>query len=208
MAKTASELIEELRVDTREIGESGLDVTCALPAIGLTELLADPEELPWTAVGDGEVRLRVTQEAERIRLRGGGETLLAHACVRCLREVRFPVPFELDVIFQKGKAAGPGEEEVVGTGDALWDDESAELLSQADVVPYDGQHLDIASLLREQIFLEAPMHPTCDEPSAQPPEGACTLDPDGALAAEHGRWQDPRWDALRALRENLPPGES
>lgn len=208
MSNEADALIKELRVDTQELGDVPIIRSHALPAEALTALLADPEEPPWRAVEEGRVRFRVSREAERIRLKGDGEALLTHACVRCLREVRFPVTFELDVIFEKGAVPKPGDEEVVGAGVPHWEDESADLLAQADVVPYDGKYLDVATIVREQLFLEAPMHPACDLAGAQPEPGECNLDPDGALAAEHDRWQDPRWDALRAMRDTLPPGDS
>jgi uncharacterized metal-binding protein YceD (DUF177 family) len=198
--------LEALLIEADDIGEEGMVLERQLAAQVVGEMLSDESALSWGAAGGGDVALRLTREAQSVRVRGNGAFVLRHDCVRCLREVRFNLPLEVDVVLKKGKAELPDDEIAVGQGDRYWEEESTELLASADVIPFDGRRIDIASLVREQIFLEVPSHPACDLDGAEPEEGACEVDPSGALQKERERWVDPRFQALASLRDKLPPG--
>jgi uncharacterized metal-binding protein YceD (DUF177 family) len=199
---------EALIIEADDIGEDGLAIERALARDFVDEMLGEAVQPRWAPAADGGVALRLTREAGTVRVRGRGEFSLQHECVRCLRAVGFGLQIEVDVVLQKGASTGLDGEVAVGQGDRYWEEESVDLLASADVVPFDGKIVDVASLVREQIFLEVPAHPACDVVGAQPPEGPCELDPDGALTRERERWVDPRFAGLAALRDSLPPGPS
>lgn len=195
----------DLRIRVEEIATNAVAVRETLPQAFVDHVLEDPVDPPWQAAGDARIDLSVDAEAELVRVRGEGTFLLRHACVRCLRDVDFDLDVVLDLRLAPGLPEVP-DEAGVAMGDEL--DEEGELLDpdEADLVPFDGRVIPLVDLLREQVFLEVPVHPACDTEGARPPEGPCSLDPEGALARERARWEDPRWAGLKALRNRLPPG--
>lgn len=195
----------ELDIPVEDI-DPELHIEETLPSPWLGRLLDDPSDPPWRAAGDARVDLTLSREAGTVRVTGEGFFPLEHACVRCLRDVRFDLALDFDLRLAQGVDdddvegfMGEGVEMDVGDEDALDPEE-------ADLVRFDGRVVRLPEIMREQIFLEVPMHPACESEGATPPEGPCTLDPDGALERERGRWQDPRWAALAALKDRLPPG--
>lgn len=184
-----------------------LHVDETLPRHWLEKLLDDPVDPPWRAAGDARVDLTLTREAATVHVAGEGSFPVEHACVRCLRDVRFELDVAFDLRLAEGVPTEP-DEDLMGEGVemGLGDDDDALDPDAADLVPFDGRVVRLPEILREQIFLELPMHPSCESEGAEPPEGPCTLDPDGALERERGRWQDPRWAGLAALKDRLPPG--
>ncbi len=194
----------DIRVD--DIDDGGLDVNETLPRAWLEALLDDPSDPPWQAAGDARLELTLEREASTVRVIGEGRFPLQHACVRCLRDVRFTLDLDFDLRLAEGVPTAP-DDDLMGEGEpmGLGDDGGLDP-GEADLVPFDGRVVHLPDIVREQIFLEVPMHPACESEGAEPPEGECTLDPDGALAEERARWQDPRWAALAALKSRLPPG--
>jgi uncharacterized metal-binding protein YceD (DUF177 family) len=195
----------DLSIRVEELGLDGVMVHETLPQGFVDPMLEDPVEPPWRAAGDARLNLHVDGEAKLVRVRGAAFFPLRHACVRCLRDVEFDLELELDLRLAPGLPEVPGEEGLA-IGDELGIDEGQMIdPDEADLVSFDGRSIPLLELLREQIFLEVPGHPACDTAGARPPEGPCTLDPEGALAQEQARWEDPRWAGLKALRGQLPP---
>lgn len=195
----------ELRIPVDEIREEGTRVKERLPAAWVTDTLADPAEEPWTAGGDAEIDLTLTRD-ETVRVKGLAHFDLLHTCVRCLE----PIPFELDLdldlrLVRSEDLGGVVPDDVAldyGLSDALSEPAETLNLEEGEVAAFDGRTVDLGAVLREQIFLELPMHPSCESEGARP-EGPCVLDREGALAKEQERWVDPRWAGLMALKDRL-----
>lgn len=195
----------DLRIPLDEIREPELRVKETLPASWLTDLLADPSDEPWRASGDAQIDLSLVRDAQTVRVRGQSSAQLSHVCVRCLETVPFDLALELDLRLVARNDPELAEDELAfesGMKDWLEGNAEAVDLHQADEVPFDGRIVDVAAVLREQMFLELPMHPACESPGANP-SGPCVVDREGALAEEQSRWVDPRWAGLMALKDRL-----
>ncbi|MFZ9887869.1 MAG: YceD family protein [Myxococcota bacterium] len=197
--------VVDLDIKVEDLQEE-LVVQETLPQAWLQDLLADPSDPPWRTADDAHIDVLLEREAATVKVTGEGRFALAHACVRCLRDVRFDLAVGFDLRLAEGAAGEPNAEE-------LQDDEEMESFgaddidpAEADLFPFDGRRVPLGAIIREQVFLELPMHPQCESEGAKPLPGPCTLDPDGALAREQARWQDPRWAGLLALKDQLPKG--
>lgn len=195
----------DLRIPLDEIREPELRIKERLPASWLTDLLADPGDEPWRAADDAHIDLTLVRDAQTVRVRGRSRAEFSHVCVRCLETVPFDLDLVLDLRLVARNDPDLSEDELAfesGMNDWLEGKAEAVDLQQADEVPFDGRVVDVAALLREQIFLELPMHPVCESPGAKP-TGPCVVDREGALAEEQSRWVDPRWAGLLALKDRM-----
>lgn len=117
-----------------------------------------------------------------------GQTL---ACQRCLRPVTERVDDELELLLVDHE---PGAEE-----------EERELEEEdLGVLVVDEPEIDLWPLLREQVQLNVPMRPLCNEDCA----GLCPVCGadlnEGACDCARQTF-DPRWSGLAALRDRLAP---
>lgn len=126
-------------------------------------------------------------------LRGGA----TFECARCLGARTLPVALHFDHALIKGSAA-----DAEGEG-GIELDETA--LDEPDTVPYDGENIDLRAVLREDLVLELPMNPTCDDV----PDATCggPLGPRVAGTPPESEAEaegiDPRWAPLLALKKKL-----
>lgn len=201
----------DLRIPIDEIRDDGLEVVERLPAAWMTELLREPRDEPWQAAEEGHIELLLTRDPSTVHLKGRGRFTLHHTCVRCLGRVDFDVDLDLDLrLIARENVVDPLREPVhMDLGETAEMPDEGEKLDEedADLVRFDGRTIDLASILKEQLFLELPIHPTHESEGARGGE-ACEIDPSGALKAEQERWADPRWAALCALKDRLGSGGS
>ncbi|OGQ15375.1 MAG: hypothetical protein A2138_10200, partial [Deltaproteobacteria bacterium RBG_16_71_12] len=196
-----------LDVHVDDLAEGALDIDTVLTAAAVSELLDEGKEIEWTARGDAKVGLRLEREAGLVRVRGSATFSLQHPCVRCLNAVPFEVPLDVDLRLVRKEAhdakAPEGEE---SDGDLEDSAVAGDDLDDLGVASYTGDIIHLAAVLREQLFLELPMHPACDSPSARPAV-PCAFDEVGALEKEQQRWVDPRWAGLVKLKDQLAAAE-
>ena len=145
----------------------------------LFAVLPDPEldgpELQSPAPTKGHFTLSNTGAA--LLLRGKGEGSLHLNCSRCLAEFDQPVEFDLEEEFDLVTENGPFHQEEIRAVDAN---------DTAPVV--EGTVLDVGELLRQNLWLAAPLQPLCrpdcpglgGEPAPEPSESHRPL---AALAA-------------------------
>lgn len=146
-------------------------------------LLADAAE---GMAGADPVRVsgRAEREAAGLRVTGGFETRLRLTCSRCLEVFSLPLRSRFDVTYS---AIVPGGDEVeLGTRDLT-------------VGHLEGEAVDLAEMVHEQVLLALPMAPVCapDCKGLCPHCGANLNRGECACAA---RAADPRFDVLRKLR--------
>ncbi|MFB3854283.1 MAG: DUF177 domain-containing protein [Vicinamibacterales bacterium] len=128
------------------------------------------------------------KDGDRYRLSGSVKAALELECSRCAEsfEIAVDTPFDLRYL-PAAENAGEGEIEVQE--------------DDLDASFYRGETIDLAQLVREQIYLALPMKPLCGEDCrGLCPEcgtnwnfGACSCAP---------KWEDPRWAGLRSLAED------
>jgi len=91
------------------------------------------------------------------------EGTAVYQCVRCLKDFEEPIAFSVRVAYQR---------EVKSAHLAATRDDARKKKTMAaaesepeeqndDIYHYVGDHLELASMLREQLILAAPMHPLC-----------------------------------------------
>lgn len=124
-----------------------------------------------------------------IRVVGQMSTRVEVACARCLDPVRRDVERSFDLLYRP-LGADAGREEISVTQ------------AEAEIGYYTGEGVMLEDILREQLLLEVPIKVVCREDckglcpqcGQNLNQGSCNCVPQA---------QDPRWDALRDLRDKL-----
>jgi uncharacterized protein len=124
-----------------------------------------------------------------IRLKGSLETTLELPCARCLEPVLHLVSREFDLLYRP-LGADAGHEELSVTD------------AEAEISYYQGEGLLLEDALREQVLLAVPLKTLCREDC----KGLC---PHCGRNLNHAQCScavqlnDPRWSALKEIREKL-----
>src|SRR5262245_25927132 len=125
--------------------------------------------------GPLSVSLDLTQADGMIAVTGVLEGTVIRQCVRCLKEYDDPLAFSVHAAFaREGKDAKAGARppkpiELRKGRPALAKAEAAQTEEEAegdDRYFYQGDHVELAPMLREHIILAAPMQPLCREECA------------------------------------------
>jgi uncharacterized protein len=165
---------EEFAPDTIDLGGEARQVT-PLRASGRAELVEEHQ-------GKHQV-------IKDIRLRGRLSAKLELQCARCLEPIRQDVKRDFDLLYRP-LGADAGRDELSVTD------------AEAEIGYYQGEGLELADVLREQVLLALPLKITCraDCKGLCPQCGknlnqeqcSCTTDV-----------EDPRWAALKQVRGRL-----
>lgn len=135
--------------------------------LGLTETDA-------TLRGPLSLSLDLMQADEMIAVRGVLEGTVVRQCVRCLKEYDDPLAFSVHAAFaREGKEAKTGarqpkvaEARKGRPAPAKDDAQVVEEDEGDDRYFYQGDHVELAPMLREHVILAAPMQPLCREDCA------------------------------------------
>ncbi|ULA61238.1 MAG: hypothetical protein LZF60_310139 [Nitrospira sp.] len=146
-----------------DIGPEGLPLSCSAsgPQLGLD----GPED---RFDGPLTIQLELLQQEGRISVTGTLEGTAIRQCVRCLAEYADPLLVSLyaEYLPQATGAAKSAQAEQ-GRRTARRAPQPVEPEEEADeedeLYWYQGDHLDLAPMLREQVILAAPMQPICRE---------------------------------------------
>lgn len=145
-----------------DIVPEGLSLSCTAtgPQLGLNE----PEE---KFQGPLMIHMDLVREEGPITVTGTLEGTAIRQCVRCLADFSAPLVVSLyaEFVRQPDETAKPRPEGGPrGPRRGAQPVEPVEELEEADeVYLYQGDHLDLASMVREQVILAAPMQPLCQE---------------------------------------------
>jgi uncharacterized metal-binding protein YceD (DUF177 family) len=130
-------------------------------------------------------RLVVYKFGDSLSAKGQTTCLVRPECARCLEPIEFPMAVSYTFVFQKGRP------------DQMNDDDDETLIWLNE----EPGEIDLGNHVKDYILLELPMIPTC----AALPSGPCERyeqDPHELLEYTREKSTDPRWDALRALKES------
>jgi uncharacterized protein len=199
------EYVENLKINIEQIEEPRQLDQRPLSKAFLTEVFADaPSYQPKSGV---DFTAHLTRVGSTNVLLEGAVTLpLQSECRRCLTEVssEMPVVFTLNMVPRPAEkpevAEGKGRKQAKPKDED--DEESFEEVSEtgADEEFYDGEVIDYAPILREQLLLGLPaIEPLCKEAC----KGLCTTCGQNLNEADCGhsqKIQDPRWDALKNIK--------
>ena len=124
-----------------------------------------------------------------IRVVGEMSTRVEVACARCLDPVRRDVHRSFDLLYRP-LGSDSGREEISVTQ------------AEAEIGYYTGEGVLLEDILREQLLLEVPIKVVCrDDCKGLCPLCGQNLNQGSCNCETHE--QDPRWDALRGLRDKL-----
>jgi len=135
--------------------------------------------------------LTVQKTREKVKLAGTIQTVLELDCSRCLEGFPVPVDATFDLLYVPVAAEPPTVQEKEIEEDDL------------DTAYYRDGVIDLADVVREQLYLVLPMKPLCQEGCrGLCPECGTNLN-SGACACTPA-WEDPRLAPLKALARTKP----
>jgi uncharacterized protein len=130
----------------------------------------------------------IYKEKDEFHLVGRLEGTLGLQCSRCLEPFEWPVDTTFDLRYQP---------RILNTGEGEREIEEDDLSTAF----YEDDRIDLGQLMREQFYLALPMKPLCRELcQGLCPECGTNLNT-GTCSCKH-EWEDPRFAALKALRDN------
>ncbi len=157
----------------------------AVAGLPLRVALERPEDDP--DAGRASAHLELYQEGDGVFASGQVSGWIEVACSRCVGPVRIPVDERVTVTFlPKERVPDDDDQEVEVTEDDL------------DLFPYEGEEIDLAQLLREQLILAVPYAPLC-RPDCKGLCSQCGADLNQAECGCQREILDPRLAPLRAL---------
>ncbi len=202
-------------LELRHLPDDGLTFDEALPQTWLAEAVgAGSSGLMFVAVEPGRLKIEVmplgpVDERPPIRIRGRLDAVLETDCVRCLATVRPSIEGDLDITLIAGPPARAENESGRGTGkvrdDARLDDWSSEDFPNPDELAdavYRGETVDLPDILREALLLGLATDPVCEDTVGCDARTAALIDEANAPVRQAEDGIDPRWAALRKLRES------
>lgn len=163
-----------------------------LRGMPMREALGAPEGDP--NAGHGHADLELYSEGTNVFASGSFKGELTVACSRCVEPVKLLIDERLMVTFMP-KHEMPADEDEAPVADGEGPEVPAEDL---DLFPYEGEHVDLEALFREQFVLAVPYAPLCREDC----KGLCPqcgIDRNSATCACE-KPIDPRLLALKNLK--------
>jgi len=187
-------------VTVDQIREGGLFLNETLSESFLTHALADVKDTGFRPDGPALLHVKLQKTGSGVLLRGSTEVTVHAPCRRCLADVhlKIPVSFVLNLVPKASLAAGDDEE---GAEDDQSERAGSFDLDRADEEPFDGKHIDLDPLVREQVLLALPMHAVCRE-DCKGLCGSCGQNLNEGQCACAAEQVDPRLAALKNIKLN------
>jgi len=135
---------------TRELTLDAAFVRESIASHPMRQALERPENDP--DAGSAEVNLELYGDEDNVFVRGKLVGWFVVACSRCLGDVVVSPNEQLAVTFLPKEKVPEDDDEDVEVAE---DDE--------DLFPYEGEHVDLEPLLREQLLLAVPFSPLCSD---------------------------------------------
>lgn len=160
---------KSFRIRADNVPVNGVEISEKLDVDFLNRLITEPKGIvSWRCVAGSQLDCQIEHEADMLRLKGGAVFQAVYPCVRCLEDVQFEIAVTFNArLLPRDKDPDAGN---LDFETEAFDDVSANY-SQGDeesVVSYfDGGIIDLSQLLREQLYLEFPLYPSCSMPEAQ-----------------------------------------
>lgn len=121
---------------------------------------------------DGALQVRASKSGPDVVVHGTLDAELRVPCARCTEPFTLPIHADLSVLYVPGS--------VLKTPSSSDKDEYEFSSDEADTFAYDGDHVVLDDLVRDELVLEIPMIPLCSEgcPGISPPPGQETRSAD------------------------------
>lgn len=170
------------------IPEEGLEIDVRFEFDWLEEVLAVAESKP-IAGREGSAMLRLDLDGQTVIVSGRFDTTLSSVCVACLEPVELAVGAEFSLTLE------PETPQVNVVQHKTLPEERELTAAELDVDVYRDGEVDLAQWLREQIVLEAPVHPRHEGQCPRP----LLANPSGPHGAHEFSAEDPRLAPLRRI---------
>jgi len=146
----------KIRID--EVKKKRVDLSEEVPATHYPSLTELEEVGECNFVAPVATELSAVWEYDHVRVTGKVTTAAKLTCSRCLAEYDLPVDSEFTIFYTEASRDGIDDEEVE--------------LSDEDLisVSYQGDEIDVDFEIAEQVMMELPFKPLCDEDC----KGLCT----------------------------------
>jgi uncharacterized protein len=154
-----------------------LERTDEPPAFGAEEI--------FRIVSPVQLVFDLHKDPEKIRIVGTVKTVLELDCSRCLDGFAVPIDASFDLLYVPATAAQGSEEKEIEEDDL-------------DTAYYREGVIDLADLVREQLYLTLPMKPLCQE-GCRGLCPACGTNLNSGTCNCAPAWEDPRLAPLKAL---------
>ena len=138
-----------MKLNVHDIQEDAKRLVFDEPTEGLNDLLVHGEVHDFDFPAAVSVRLDYYRAGQELFFQGRISGNVIGHCGRCLEEYTFPLDADFNVVLV------PKTDEVAPEAE-LSDDE-------LDLSVYEGDVIDLAPLLREQVILALPTRPLCDD---------------------------------------------
>jgi len=137
-------------VKLEEIPDEGLHLKWKEEPAALSSYLENLSRIDFDFRGPLDSEADITKAGKTILIKGRVKTVLQMSCVRCLKEFTYPLSSTFDLTLLHLKEASLSEE--------------AEL-SEEDLESsfFEGGEIHVSEIACEQIFLEIPLQPLCQE---------------------------------------------
>jgi uncharacterized protein len=143
-----------------------------------------PEDT-YRIVSPAHLVAEVHKDGEKVRLAGRLQTVIELACSRCLETFAIPVDAQFDLLYLPAGAAPADQEREIEEDDF-------------GTSYYRDGVIDLADLVREQIYLALPMKPLCQE-GCRGLCPQCGTNLNSGSCSCTAAWDDPRLTPLKAL---------
>lgn len=178
--------LEELSLEGRAFAGEVSSQALAEQVKGLAGPLGYTPQGPARAQGQAYA----TTDREVI-VSGQLEGQFGFECARCLAARTLDFSLAFDHVLMRGAAADPEAD--------LGQEFDEQALDEPEIVPFDGEDIDLDALLREDILLNLPMNPSCELVA----HAQCApLQVEGAVEEDEPKI-DPRWAPLLALKDKI-----
>jgi uncharacterized protein len=193
--------LENLIIDIEQIEEPRQLEERSLSKAFLKEVLADAPA--YEPAEQAELSVHLTRVGDTdVFLEGSTTMHLKSECRRCLTEVRseFPVVFSMNLFARKKPEPAPTARR--GRKGEKPKEAEVELIDETEMDEdfFDGDEIDLAPILREQLLLGLPpIEPLCKDDC----KGLCTTCGEDLNVKDCGHSQkpiDPRWTGLKDLK--------
>jgi len=178
-----------MKITVITIPEEGLSVQFSLAGSLFPDLVSEGGQADF-ALDKVDVVGSVRRYSQSIAFTGHLETVLKTTCGRCLEDAQLPI--KADFSYTLLPAAGTGKDEVELQAEDL------------EIVYYDGDVIDLAPMIAEQVLLQIPMKVLCGDTC----RGLC---PQCGMNLNMGNcdcqkdFSDPRWAVLKKIKiEKIP----
>lgn len=134
-------------------------------------------------IDPARVELGISRQGEQLHVRGQATIRVRQSCARCLRETAGELRASVSVVVRAHSERDPKEEASDG------------------LLFHDGESVDLTAEIRELLILEVPAAPLCrPECAGLCPRCGADLNA-GACGCRETEPSDPRWAALRKLKQ-------